>query len=559
MIKKDLKLNKSPSCLRTLRIILGDQLSEDLSALKNIQPEDQILMMEVWDETDYVPHHAKKIAFIFSGMRHFALKLAEKGHQVFYKNLLADKAQKVDQSLFLSNNFNPHELKPRSFTEAVENFLNEKNNSFFEKIVITEPGEYRVLKLIQTWEGLFKIPIEILEDTRFICSIKDFKTWAGARKSLRMEFFYREMRKKTGLLMDTDEKSPLGGAWNFDHDNRKTPKNNQNFPSELKFTPDRVTMVVLELVQTCFPSAFGELKSFELPVTREQALLVLKDFIENRLPYFGDFQDAMVLGENQLFHSTLSGYLNIGFLSPLEICHASAEAYQQSLAPLNAVEGFVRQIIGWREYVRGIYWLKMPEYKTLNFFNAKQPLPDFYWTGNTSMRCLSHVIQMTKQDAQSHHIQRLMITGNFALLIGVSPQEVCDWYLAVYLDAYEWVELPNTLGMALFADGGFLGSKPYASSGAYIDKMSNFCKSCIYQVKKKTGPEACPFNYLYWDFFIRHKPLLEKNPRLGIVYQQISRMNLEQKQMIQNDSANFRQNLLETQNFYGELKNKTKN
>lgn len=508
--------------MSNLRIILGDQLSESISSLQGIKKDDHVLMMEVQDEAEYVWHHPKKLAFIFSAMRHFAEELRSKGLHVIYIKLDAPESQ-------------------ASFTQTLLPVIERIKP---KKILITEPGEYRVLEMIKSWEKLSGTPVEILPDQRFFVSIDYFKSWAKNKKSLRMEFFYRELRKLSGFLMEKDQ--PVGGQWNFDSENRHPLKEKIKLPKPFSVKPDSITQEVLALVKKRFPKNFGSLENFEFAVTRQEALHALKHFIKHALAHFGEYQDAMLSGENAIFHSQLSQYLNIGLLLPKEVCQAAEKAYVSGSAPLNSVEGFIRQILGWREFVRGIYWLKMPKYRDLNYFNAKEPLPNFYWHGQTKMNCLSQVIKMTERDAMSHHIQRLMITGNFALLLGVTPIEVCDWYLAVYADAYEWVELPNTLGMAIFADGGFLASKPYAASGAYINRMSNFCQNCHFNVKEKLGSTACPFNYLYWDFMLRHKAKLSSNPRLKFAYANLAKMPDPQKTAIQQQAAAFRAKLKES-------------
>ena len=497
----------------TLVLILGDQLSHDLSALKGLDRSSAtILMVEVAEEATYVPHHRKKIAFILSAMRHFAGELRAAGWQVDYVTLDAEE-------------------NSGSFTGEIARAI---AHHAIEMIRVTEPGEHRVKVAMAGWADRFGLPVEILPDTRFLSSPAEFADWAAGRKQLRMEYFYREMRRKTGLLMDGDQ--PEGGKWNFDSENRKPAKGDLFMPVLPVFEPDAITRDVLDMVEERFEAHIGTLRPFHYAVTREDALKALDHFVEHALPAFGDYQDAMLTGEPFLWHSILSGYLNIGLLRPLEICQRVEAAYRAGHAPLNAAEGYIRQIIGWREYVRGIYWLKMPEYVEQNFFNANRPLPDFYWTGETDMACMADAIGQTIEHAYAHHIQRLMVTGNFAMLAGVNPREVHEWYLAVYWDAFEWVELPNTLGMSQFADGGLLGSKPYAASGNYISKMSDYCKGCRYDVKQKTGPDACPFNPLYWDFLVRNREVLGGNPRLGQVYRTWDKMAAE-KQAEYLDSA----------------------
>ena len=462
-------------------------------------------MVEVVEEATYVRHHKKKIAFLFSAMRHFAEELRAAGWTVDYVRL--DQPESTG-----------------SFRGEVERAV---DRLAADRIVVTEPGEWRVLESMQTWAETFARPVDILEDSRYIATREAFQAWASGRKQLRMEYFYREMRRNTGLLMEGDQ--PAGGKWNYDSENRKPAKADLSMPAPLRTPPDDITKDVLALVSDRFNDHFGDLEPFWFGVTRAQAQAALDYFIDNALANFGDYQDAMLEGEKFLYHSLLSLYLNAGLLDPLEICQRAEQAYRGGLAPLNAAEGFIRQIIGWREYVRGIYWLKMPGYVDLNFFENKRDLPEFYWTAETEMACMKAAISQTKEAAYAHHIQRLMVTGNFALLAGIDPKQVHEWYLAVYADAYEWVELPNTLGMSQFADGGVLGSKPYAASGNYINKMSDHCKHCSYDVKQKTGPQACPFNPLYWDFLHRNRDRLNGNPRMAQMYRTWDRMSDDKK------------------------------
>jgi deoxyribodipyrimidine photolyase-related protein len=349
------------------------------------------------------------------------------------------------------------------------------------------------------------------------------------------------MRKKYSILMDGDK--PIGGQWNFDKENRKPPGDGLSPPKSYSNEPDEITTEVKAFVKTNFSGHFGDIDPFDFAVTRTQALNALKLFIIKRLPKFGDYQDAMLEGEPWMYHSHISFYLNCGLLLPLECIKLAEQAYRTGKAPLNAVEGFIRQILGWREYVRGIYWVEMPSYENRNFLNAKRNLPDFYWTGNTELNCLAQCISETKKNAYAHHIQRLMILGNFALIAGLDPVQVNEWFLIVYADAYEWAELPNVSGMSLFADGGFLASKPYAAGGNYIKKMSNYCKNCNYSVAKKFGEKACPFNYLYWDFLNRNREKLKSNHRVSMMYKTYDRMSSEKKQAIADDSSRFLQAL----------------
>ena len=373
-----------------------------------------------------------------------------------------------------------------------------------------------------------------MPDDRFLASHAEFEAWAEGRKALRMEYFYRDMRRKTGLLMEGDE--PAGGQWNFDHDNRKPAPGDVAPEGPLRFETDNITGDVMALVEAQFDDHFGELRPFWFATTRAQALEALDHFITHSLPRFGDFQDAMLRGEEFMFHAILSPYLNIGLLGPLEICKAAEAAYKRGDAPINAVEGFIRQIIGWREYVRGIYFLEGPEYAQRNALNQKRDLPSVYWGGQTDMACMAAAVDQTAKEAYAHHIQRLMVTGNFALLAGIDPTQVADWYLEVYADAFEWVEAPNVVGMSQFADGGVIASKPYVSSGAYINRMSDYCKGCAYKVSQKTGEGACPFNTLYWHFLDRHRDRFSGNPRMGNMYRTWDRMDEDKRKTVLADA-----------------------
>ena len=499
--------------MTALRIVLGDQLTRGLSALKGYAKGDVVLMMEVVEEATYVKHHKQKLTLIFSAMRHFAEELRREGFRVDYVTL--DDAANTG-----------------SFTSEVQRAVKRHKPS---QITVTEPGEWRVAEMMKEWGA------DIRSDDRFFATPASFALWAKGRKELRMEFFYREMRRATGLLMAGDE--PEGGQWNFDHDNRKALPKTTTLPKRRRFEPDDITRDVMALVESRSPEHFGDLEPFGWAVTREDALEALDHFITACLPNFGDYQDAMKQGNGFLYHSIISPYLNIGLLTAREICVAAEEAWRRGAAPLNAVEGFIRQILGWREYVRGLYWLKMPAYAETNALNAKRPLPEFFWSGDTEMNCLAQAIGDTKRQAYAHHIQRLMVTGNFALLAGLDPKQVEEWYLLVYADAFEWVELPNTHGMALFADGGVMASKPYAASGAYIDRMSDYCDRCSFKPEVKLGPKACPFNYLYWDFLMRNEGQLKRNPRMAMPYRTLAKMEEGRKAEIAREAKAFLEGL----------------
>jgi deoxyribodipyrimidine photolyase-related protein len=501
---------------KSLVVILGDQLSPTISSLSAADPaQDVVLMAEVLEEATYVPHHKKKLAFLFSAMRHFAEELRDTGWSVNYV--------KLDD--------------PQNSGSLVGEIETAVRIRACDRVLVTEPGEWRLSRDLQELTNRSSVPVAILDDDRFLCTRAEFADWADGRKQLRMEYFYRDMRRKTGLLMEGDK--PEGGKWNFDAQNRKPAGKNLDFAGPKRFKTDAITEDVLALVSERFSDHFGALEPFWFAVTRQDAEAALQQFIERGLPSFGDYQDAMLQDERFLFHAVLSQYINAGLLDPLTVCRRIEEEYRKGRVPLNSAEGFIRQIIGWREYVRGIYWLKMPDYVNHNFFGNARQLPAFYWSGETDMACLRACIEQTRDEAYAHHIQRLMVTGNFAMLVGVYPKAVHEWYLAVYADAYEWVELPNTLGMSQFADGGLLASKPYAAGGNYINKMSDYCSSCRYKVKEKQGPDACPFNYLYWDFLARNRERLGDNPRLGPVYRTWDRMSEDRKKSVREDAARF--------------------
>jgi deoxyribodipyrimidine photolyase-related protein len=501
----------------TLIPILGDQMTRTLASLRGPTKEDSvILMMEVWDEATYVEHHKQKIVLIFSAMRHFAAELEDAGWTVDYVKLTDE-----DNS--------------GSFTGEVARAI-ERHDP--KAVRVVEAGEWRVQQAIEEWPDKFACEVEILPDDRFICSHQEFRDWAEDRKNLTMEHFYREMRRKTGLLM-TDDDKPKGDEWNLDKQNREPPKDEMDPPPVPNFEVDEVTQEVIELVEEKFGDHFGSLESFRWPVTRKDAEKAADAFFAERIEKFGPYQDAMVYGQDDLYHSMLSTSINLGLLDPIELCERAEKAYEEDRAPLNSVEGFIRQLIGWREFIRGFYWHFMPGLESDNKLNAQRALPEFFWTGETDMRCLSDCIRTTYDDAHAHHIQRLMVLGNFCLLAGINPREVQDWYLVVYADAYEWVELPNVSAMILYADGGNLATKPYAASGNYINKMSDYCKECRYSVSKKTGEDACPFNSLYWHFMDRHRDRLESNHRIGRIYSNWDRMDEEKQQAYRDTAQNF--------------------
>ena len=480
-----------------LILILGDQLSPDIAALAQADKvRDVVVMAEVRGEADAVPHHPQKIAFLFAAMRKFAAALADAGWQVRYTRL--DDPENT-QTI-------PGELIRRASEHGAA------------EVIATRPGDWRLIGALEDCP----VPVRLLEDGRFISTPAEFAAWAKGRKQLRMEYFYREMRRKTGYLMDGDR--PAGERWNFDAENRKPAADDLFRPAPPRFAPDADTAEVLDLVARAFPGHFGKLDDFGWATDRDGALRALDHFIDQALPDFGAYQDAMLAGDRFLYHSLLSPYLNAGLLDPREVCDRAEAAWRAGRVPINSAEGFIRQIIGWREFIRGVYFLEGPGYVTRNALDHRRDLPAAYWGGATKMACLSHTVAQTRDLAYAHHIQRLMVAGNFALLAGVDPAQVHEWYLSVYVDAFEWVEAPNTLGMSQFADGGVVGSKPYVSSGAYIGRMSDYCGKCDYRVGDRTGPKACPFNLLYWHFLTRHRARFEGNPRMGQMYRTWDKM-----------------------------------
>lgn len=499
-----------------LCVIFPDQLHTGLSSFKAIDKEkDWIFIGEMQQSLLPVKQHKKKLVFMMASLRHFVKALEDKGYRVIHP-LIHEPGCKHDYHTELKQWHQKHK---------------------FEAIIYTEPNDYYLQKETHSWESALKVPCHSYPNNHFLCSKEDFQEWAQGKKSLLMESFYRLMRKKHRILMDKDK--PVQGQWNFDHDNRKKIPKGLKIPQPYASNPDAITQEVITIVQQHFSDHFGDIEPFIFATSRRAALNHLHYFIDHNLPQFGDYQDAMLSDEPWLFHAHIGLYLNNGMLTPLEVIQAAENAFRTGKAPINAVEGFIRQILGWREYVRGIYAIKMPSYETLNFLGAKRKLPHLYWGGPTKMHCLQECVSNTKVNAYAHHIQRLMVLGNFALIAGINPKEVNEWYWLVYADAYQWVELPNVSGMTLFADGGVLGSKPYAASGAYIHKMSNYCQQCHYKVKQKIGEEACPFNYLYWDFLLRNQEILSKNPRLSLAYNHIKKKSAEDIQQIQSQSQKF--------------------
>lgn len=513
----------SPS--RSLVLVLGDQLDAGSAAFDGFDPAlDAVWMAEVVEESTHVWTHKARIALFLTAMRHFRDALRKRGFPVHYRALEdADNAGSLAAELIAI----ARRLRP-------------------QRLIVVEPGEWRVEQSLRSAAGRLGLELEIRADRHFLCSREEFAAHANGRKQLRMEFFYREMRRRTGILMDGEQ--PEGGAWNFDADNRASFGRNGpgEVPEAVGFPPDAITREVLVLVEKRFASHPGSLSRFDWPVTPAQAQAALQDFIRHRLAGFGKYQDAMWSSDERLaarpylFHSRLSAAMNLKLLDARTVLAAAGEAYRKGRAPLAGVEGFIRQILGWREFVRGIYWRFMPDYLELNVLDAQQPLPDFYWTGRTEMNCLRETIGQTLESGYAHHIQRLMVTGLFALLLGVKPQAVHEWYLAVYVDAVEWVELPNTLGMSQHGDGGLMASKPYVASGKYIERMSNYCAGCRYDPGQSTGGNACPFTTLYWDFLRRHEKFLAGNQRMRMQLNNLARLDASKRNAIQQRATQVR-------------------
>lgn len=511
---------------RNLIIVLGDQLSLDNSALEGLEiNQDKVLMVEADAESTKVWSHKARIALFLSAMRHFAQTLKEKDVPLIYLQL------------------GQHQFK--NLASAWKSYITLLQP---QKIIVCEPGCYYIQQALVQCAKDADIPLAIRDDTHFMCSRAQFRDWAGKNKSLRLEYFYRWMRKQHQVLMRDGQ--PEGGEWNYDQDNRKAfgKQGPKNIPTAPALTLDAITVEVMADIEKHFPKHPGSLKNFCWPVTRDNALSLLSDFIEHKLAYFGPHQDAMwqlPASESApfLWHSLIASSLNLKLIHPQEVIQATLKAYYQYHLPLASVEGFIRQVIGWREYIHGVYWLDMPAIAQSNHFTHENALPQWYWTGETHMNCLRQTIQQTLDYGYAHHIQRLMVTGLFGLLAEVQPSQLEQWYLAIYVDAVEWVELPNTIGMALYANGGRFTSKPYVASGAYINRMSNYCQSCKYKPDVKTGEQACPFTTLYWQFLIKHYDEFLSNPRTSLMIKNVNRFSLSEKQAIEQQATSMLANI----------------
>jgi len=510
--------------LRTLVIVLGDQLDLQASAFDDFDVSiDAVWMAEVDEESTHVWSSKQRIVLFLSAMRHFAQELRANGRQLYYR-CIDDPANQGTLALELSSTL--MSLQP-------------------QRVRVTAPGDWRVLQALKSVVQAAGLVLEVSEDRHFFSSVREFAEHTRARKSIRLEYFYRELRQRHGILMQKEpsETKPIGDRWNFDVDNRVSfsVKGPGILPERSVFLPDDITTAVIRLVEQRFAKHPGSLTCFAWPVSRTQALAALKKFIDQRLPLFGPFEDAMWPGEAWLYHSHLSAALNLKLLNPHEVVQAAEEAYYTGHAPLQSVEGFIRQILGWREYVRGIYWTHMPSYLERNALGASHHLPAFYWTGDTDMQCLREVITQTLDLGYAHHIQRLMVTGLFALLFGVHPHQIHAWYLAVYVDAVEWVELPNTLGMSQYGDGGLMASKPYVATGKYIQRMGGPCAKCRFDPAQRIGEKACPYTTLYWDFLMQHEIMLSKNIRMSMQLKNLARLSQDERRAIADQAAMVRQ------------------
>lgn len=518
---------------RNLILILGDQLDEDSAAFDDIDlTHDVVVMIEAQEESTHVWSHKARTTLFLSAMRHFAEALRARGFRVAYRAL----GREDDSTL----------------GAGLQAALTQHHP---QRVIGVEPGDLRVRHQIEAVlnsvalqadpvrAGTLNGTIEWREDRHFLCSGAQFRRWAGQSGSLRMEFFYRTMRQQYKVLMAGAK--PIGDQWNFDADNRKSfgKAGPQNVPRALVFEQDAMTREVMALVKQRFSDHPGPLDTFNWPVTRAQALTALQDFIEHRLPHFGAHQDAMWTHLDFGWHALLSSSLNLKLLNPLEVIQAAEQAYHARDLDLASVEGFIRQVLGWREFIRGVYYLDMPELKTANHYDHQNTLPSWYWTGNTQMNCMRQCINQTLANGYSHHIQRLMITGMFGVTAQIQPQQLCDWYLAVYVDAVEWVELPNTAGMALFANGGRFTSKPYVASGAYVKRMSNYCKDCCYEPETRVGASACPVTTLYWNFLDQHETTFAGNPRTALMVKNLQRMDAGERTKVRARAAEMLSNL----------------
>lgn len=494
--------------------VLGDQLWLEQAALASRAEQaadTPVIMMESLNHVRERPYHQQKLVLVWSAMRHFAEALRSAGWSVTYE-------------------------RAESFAEPLQAWIEAEG---IEELRVMAPSDRYFGHWLKQLADNLPCSLKLLPNNHFLWSPEEFRGWADNRKSLLMESFYREGRKRYNVLMAGED--PEGGQWNFDKENRKPPKGKLDTPDPYWFEPDEITQAVIAEVKQADWPTFGEAEPFRWAVTRDQALTVLDYFIQERLPTFGPYQDAMVTGEETLWHALLSPYLNLGLLQPLEVIEAAETAYREHELPLNSVEGFIRQVLGWREYMRGLYGYVDEDYPQRNHFGHDRPLPEWFWTGQTDMNCLHQVLDQLRRTGYAHHIQRLMILSNFALIAGLSPQAVENWFHAAFIDAYDWVMQTNVIGMGLFADGGILASKPYAASANYINRMSDYCKGCRYHHTKRTGEDACPFNYFYWDFLDRHRESLQSQGRMSFILKNLDKMEPEERESIHTQAQEWHQ------------------
>ena len=502
--------------------ILSDQLSTDIAPLDKLKPADtRIVLIEAQAIPLDRKCHKKKLVLHFASMRHFRDELKKLGYQVDYYPIDEKNAKKKAAA-------------EQGVAGILRHFV---ETSKITKLRWMEPNEYDLLHTYQKMFKDFPIATECVKNNQFINSLDKFKAWEKSQDDLVMENYYRIVRRKMNILMEGD--FPTGGRWNYDIENRVPPMENMDIPPLPSANNDKYVKQVIPAVNELFPDFFGTAENFYLPVTRKAAGLWFDDFVDKRLRLFGMYQDAMVKENWYMYHSVISPMMNIGLLDPLKTVKSVEDSYYNSNTPINSAEGFIRQVIGWREYVRGIYWSRMPEYREVNFFKCEATVPEMFEHGKTRMNCVRLIVEQTQELGYAHHIQRLMIVGNFCLLAGVDPKEAAKWFLEKYVDAYEWVVLPNVLGMILFADGGYLGTKPYAASANYIGKMSNYCKGCFYKPRKRVGERACPFNFLYWHFLHRNTDVLKDNKRMNMVFNLLRRKSPSEIQLVERSVEKF--------------------
>lgn len=492
---------------KTLYLVLGDQLDRESPILGRIRKsDDAVLMMEVARESEHPVSHIQRTVMFLSAMRHHALWLRNQGLRVEYVRL-------------------DDEDNTQSFESEIQRAITRLQA---DNVAVVQPGDHRVQNEIESACDSAGVDLEILEDTHFLTTHEQFGEWASGRKSLVMEYFYRAQRKRLGVLL-TEDGEPVGGEWNYDRENRESFKGPPRPSDPPRFEMDVITREVADMVGKKLPNLPGTIDTFNWPVTREQALQCLDAFIEDRLRKFGPYEDAMWTNQRTLYHSRLSPAINLHLLSPRECVDRALEAYEKGHAKINSVEGFVRQLIGWREFIRGVYFLEGDEYADRNALGMEGELPGLYWDAETDMACMRDCVGSVVEDAYAHHIPRLMVMGNFAMLAGVRPKEVSDWYLGMYADGVEWATAPNVVGMAMHADGGVVGTKPYAASGKYISRMSNYCENCPHDINQRTGEDACPFNTLYWDFLIRYEETFRGNHRMAMMMKNVERLKKDER------------------------------